>query len=156
MNSTGGSTTGRIFDTISRELRPKDKHGYVVNIEQMTKLNRDFRRVLYTGPYSQLVLMSIPPNEHIGLETHFDVDQFFRIESGQGIVTINNDQYPVKDGYAIVVPAGAKHDVANTSGSLDLKLYTIYSPPEHRDHTIRRTKADALTQPEQYDGVPSE
>ncbi len=130
--------------------------GYVIGIEAETKKNADFRRVLYTSKYSQLVLMSIRPGEEIGEEVHEDHDQFFRFETGEGKVVINHVEHKVKDGYAVVVPAGALHNVINTSKKADLRLYTIYSPPEHQDGVIRKTKADALAAPEEYDGKTSE
>jgi mannose-6-phosphate isomerase-like protein (cupin superfamily) len=116
----------------------------------------DFRRVLYTGKHSQLVLMNLKPLEKIGMETHNQLDQFFRFAEGEGKVIIYGEQHQVKDGDAIIVPAGAKHNVVNTSKIIELKLYTIYSPPEHQDKVIRHTKADADASPEEYDGKPSE
>ncbi len=130
--------------------------GYVVNLEKETRKNNDFRHVLYTGKYSQLVLMSLKPMEEIGAETHHDVDQFFRFEKGEGKVTIDGVEHLVKDGDGAIVPAGAKHNVANVSKSIDLKLYTIYSPPEHQDGTVRHTKKDAMTREEHFDGKTTE
>jgi mannose-6-phosphate isomerase-like protein (cupin superfamily) len=130
--------------------------GYSTAIETETKKNSDFRRVLYTGKYSQLVLMNLKPLEEIGMETHHDRDQFFRFEEGEGKVIIDGVEHKVKDGDAVIVPAGAKHNVINTSKKSELKLYTIYSPPEHIDKTIRHTKADAEAKPEEYDGKPTE
>ncbi len=130
--------------------------GYSASIEKETLKNTDFRRVLYTGKYSQLVLMNLQPSEEIGVETHANVDQFFRFEEGEGKVIIDQTEYKVKDGDAVVVPAGAKHNVINTSKKQALKLYTIYSPPEHQDKVVRKTKADAEAQPEEYDGKPTE
>ncbi len=132
------------------------KKGFKTSIEKETLKNTDFRRVLYTGKYSQLVLMSLKPNEEIGMETHNTVDQFFRFEEGEGKVIIDQTEYKVKDGDAVIVPSGAKHNVINTSSQKALKLYTIYSPPEHQDKVIRKTKADAQAQPEEYDGKPTE
>src|SRR5512140_2249899 len=120
--------------------------GYFTSIEKETLSNSDFRRVLYTGKYSQLVLMSLKPMEEIGMETHNTVDQFFRFEEGEGKVIIDQTEYKVKDGDAVIVPSGAKHNVINTSSKQALKLYTIYSPPEHQDKVIRKTKADAKAQ----------
>ncbi len=134
----------------------KTKKGFVGNIEKDTAKNSDFRQVLYTGRYSQLVLMSLKPGEEIGMETHDDVDQFFRFEKGEGMVVIDEVKHAVKDGCAAIVPSGAKHNVINTSKTLDLKLYTIYSPPEHQDKVVRHTKAEALSKEEHYDGKPSE
>ena len=130
--------------------------GYVTSIEKETRKNSDFRRVLYTGKYSQLVLMSLKPLEEIGMETHANVDQFFRFEEGEGKVIIDGVEHKVKDGHAVIVPAGARHNVVNTSKKLKLKLYTIYSPPEHQDKVVRHTKSDAEASPEEYDGKSTE
>ncbi len=130
--------------------------GYSTSIEEETRKNSDFRRVLYTGKYSQLVLMNLKPLEGIGLETHPETDQFFRFEEGEGKVFINGIEHKVKNGDAIIVPAGTQHNVVNTSKTLELKLYTIYSPPEHQDKVVRHTKAEAETSPEDYDGKPTE
>jgi mannose-6-phosphate isomerase-like protein (cupin superfamily) len=130
--------------------------GYVIHLEKHTEKNEDFRRVLYTGKHSQLVLMSLKPGEEIGEEVHEHIDQFFRFESGEGVVFIDGVPHKVHGGDATIVPAGAKHNVANTSGRAELKFYTIYSPPEHIDKTVRRTKADAQSMPEEYDGKPTE
>ena len=132
------------------------KTGYSTPIEEETLKNTDFRRVLYTGKYSQLVLMCLEPKEEIGMETHEAVDQFFRFEKGKGKIVIDQTEYKVKNGDAVIVPAGAKHNVINTSKKRKLRLYTIYSPPEHIDKTIRKTKADAVAKPEEYDGKPTE
>jgi mannose-6-phosphate isomerase-like protein (cupin superfamily) len=125
--------------------------GFNANIE-----NENFRKVLYTSKHSQLVLMSLIPNEEIGMEVHKDNDQFFRFEKGQGRVIIDDNNYEVKDGSAIVVPAGAEHNVINMSGSEDLKLYTIYSPAHHKDGIIRKTKKDARTNEAEFDGKTTE
>ena len=130
--------------------------GYVVAIEKETKKNTDFRRVLYTGKHSQLVLMSLKPSEEIGEETHEDVDQFFRFEEGEGKVIIDGAEHRVKDGNAVIVPAGAKHNVINTSKLVNLKLYTIYSPPEHQDGVVRHTKKEAMASEEHFDGRTTE
>lgn len=130
--------------------------GYLTAIEKETTKNSDFRRVLYTGKYSQLVLMNLKPMEEIGMETHPETDQFFRFEEGEGKVIIDSIEYRVKDGDVVIVPAGAKHNVVNTSKNSELKLYTIYSPPEHQDKVVRHTKADAEASPEEYDGKPTE
>jgi len=132
------------------------KKGFAANLEEETRKNTDFRRVLYTGKYSQLVLMRLKPREDIGEETHDDVDQFFRFEEGEGVVVINGVKNVVKDGSGVIVPSGAKHNVVNTSKSRDLKLYTIYSPPEHQDKVIRKTKDEALARKEHFDGKPTE
>ena len=130
--------------------------GYEANIEELTLANSDFRRVLYTGKYSQLVLMSLEPGEEIGSEVHADVDQFFRFEKGTGKVVIDGLDRAVADGDAAIVPAGAEHNVVNTSSLEPLKLYTIYSPPEHRDGVVRATKEDAEKDEEHFDGVTTE
>jgi mannose-6-phosphate isomerase-like protein (cupin superfamily) len=130
--------------------------GYNANIEEMTLENSDFRRVLYTASHSQLVLMSLRPNEEIGLEVHEDNDQFFRFESGEGRVEIDGNVYEVEDGSAIVVPAGAEHNVVNTSSERELKLYTIYSPAHHQKDVVRATKAEAEADEADYDGQNSE
>ncbi len=116
--------------------------GYIINIEEETLAGSDFRRVLYTAPHSQLVLMTLQPGEDIGEEVHQHVDQFFRIESGRGRVVLNDEVTEVGDGFAIVVPAGTKHNLINI-GDTPLKLYTIYSPANHPDGTIHHTKAEA-------------
>ena len=125
----------------------QSKYGYKDNIEQETVQNNDYRRVVYTGKL-QLVYMTLKPREDIGEEIHEDHDQFFRFESGTGKVIINEEEFIVKDGDAVVVPAGAKHNVINTSESADLKLYTIYAPPEHKDGKIHHTKQDQLNDPD--------
>ena len=130
--------------------------GFVKNIEDATLDNDNFRKVLYTSKYSQLVLMSLLPKEEIGLETHSDNDQFFRFESGEGEVHIDAEVYTIKDGDAIVVPAGAKHNIINTSSSIPLKMYTIYSPPHHKDGIVRATKQEAIDIEEEYEGVTTE
>jgi mannose-6-phosphate isomerase-like protein (cupin superfamily) len=130
--------------------------GFVISLESETKKNGDFRRVLYTGKHSQLVLMSLKSGEEIGMETHSDVDQFFRFDDGEGKVIIDGVEHPVKNGTGVVVPAGAKHNVINTSKQKELKLYTIYSPPEHQDKVVRHTKAEALAKEEHFDGKTTE
>lgn len=130
--------------------------GYQANIEKDTLKNTDFRRVLYTGKYSQLVLMSLKPGEEIGEEVHGNIDQFFRFEEGEGVVVIDHVKHVVGDGVAVIVPAGALHNVINMSKRENLKLYTIYSPPEHQDKVVRQTKADALAEPEEFDGRTTE
>ena len=127
--------------------------GFVANIEELTTQNSDFRRVLYTGKNLQLVLMAIQPGEEIGEEVHDDRDQFFRIEKGTGEVWIDGSRSSVKDDDAIIVPAGARHNIVNT-GNKPLQLYTLYAPPEHRDRVIQVTKADALE--EHFDGKTTE
>ena len=124
--------------------------GYVGNIEELTLANDYFRQVIYTAPHSQLVLMSLNPNEEIGVETHANVDQFFRIEQGEGKVILNGEEHVFSDGFAIVVPAGTKHNVINTSSNKKLKLYTIYSPANHKDGTIHKTKQEAMADEEDH------
>jgi len=118
--------------------------GFVGNIEKKTLENVNFRQVIFTGTHSQLVLMSLRPNEEIGMEVHPKVDQFFRFEQGEGKVIINGEENLVSDGSAVVVPAGAQHNVINTSAERELKLYTIYSPPNHPAGTVHATKEDAM------------
>jgi len=130
--------------------------GYVTSLEKETRKNSNFRKVLYTGKNSQLVLMNLKPLEEIGMEVHKDTDQFFRFEKGEGKVVIDGVEHNVKDGDGVIVPAGAKHNVINTSKKLELKLYTIYSPPEHQDGIIRKTKADAMASEEHFDGKTTE
>ena len=116
---------------------------FVDDIEKLTLENSNFRKVLSTNSHSQLVVMSLKPTEDIGMEVHNDVDQFFRIDSGQGKVVANGQEYEISDGYAIVIPAGTEHNIINTSETEDLKLYTIYSPANHPDGTIHATKEEA-------------
>jgi len=130
------------------------KKGYNENIEKLTLENDNFRKVLYTGENSQLVLMSLIPNEDIGMEIHEDNDQFFRFEEGKGKVVINETEYDVKDGDAVVVPKGARHNVI--AGDEGLKLYTIYSPAHHKDGIVRATKNEAESNEEDFDGVTTE
>lgn len=130
--------------------------GFMINIEHTTRDNNLFRKVLYTGKHSQLVLMALQPGEEIGLETHPDNDQFFRFEQGEGKVVIDNNEYVVSDGSAVIIPAGAQHNVINTSASESLKMYTIYSPAHHKDGTIHATKRDAESSDEEFDGVTTE
>ena len=129
--------------------------GFVGNIEELTLANENFRKVLYTAKFSQLVLMALKPNEEIGEEIH-DGDQFFRFEKGEGKVVIDGVESAVKDGSAVVVPAGAKHNVVNTSETEPLKLYTIYSPPHHKDGVVHATKEEAETDSEHFEGVTTE
>ena len=132
------------------------KKGYKNNIEKLTTENTNFRKVLYTGEESQLVLMSLLPNEEIGSEVHSDNDQFFRFEAGSGKMVINDVEYEVSDGDAVVVPKGATHNVINTSVNSSLKLYTIYSPAHHKDGVLRATKAEAVANEAEFDGVTTE
>lgn len=118
--------------------------GYVGNIEEKTLTNEYFREVIFTAPHSQLVVMCLQPSEEIGVEMHPQVDQFFRLEAGEGKVVLNGEETAFKSGEAIVVPAGTEHNVINTSNTEKLKLYTIYSPANHRDGIIHKTKAEAV------------
>jgi mannose-6-phosphate isomerase-like protein (cupin superfamily) len=129
--------------------------GFIDDIEALTLGNADFRRVVYTGKEMQLVLMTLKPGEEIGEEVHDDRDQFFRVEGGAGEVTIDGKKTKIEDASAIVVPAGARHNVKNT-GTEPLKLYTIYAPPEHAEGTVHRTKGDAERSEEHFDGRTTE
>jgi len=122
--------------------------GFIDNIEEKTEQNSFFRQVLYTGKYTQLVVMSLLPGEEIGMEVHPQVDQFFRIEEGRAKVVIDGEEHEVDEGFAIIVPAGSQHNVVNT-GSNPLKLYTLYSPPNHPDGTIHPTRAEAMAAEEE-------
>jgi len=125
---------------------------FLADIEEAATKNRDFRRVLFTADNSQLVLMSLKPGEDIGAETH-GLDQFIRVEAGHGTAYLNGKQYPVHDGSAIVIPAGTRHNIVNESREEALKLYTLYSPPEHKDGTVHATKQEAQAdQNDQFDG----
>jgi len=130
--------------------------GYVINIEKETLENRNFRKVLYTSKHSQLVLMSLRPNEEIGMEVHPDNDQFFRFEKGQGKCIIDSNEYELRDGVAVVVPAGAQHNIINISETEELKLYTIYSPAHHKDGIVRLTKKEAEANEAEFDGGTTE
>jgi mannose-6-phosphate isomerase-like protein (cupin superfamily) len=134
----------------------KNMKGFVTNIEKDTLANNNFRQVLYTGKHSQLVLMSLKPNEEIGMEVHNDNDQFFRFEKGQGKVIIDGNEYQVSDGFAVVVPAGSQHNIINVSADQDLKLYTIYSPAHHKDGIVRATRDEAMANEEDFDGKTTE
>lgn len=137
-------------------FNPKNMKGYHENIEALTLSNEKFRHVLYTGEHCQLVLMCLQASEEIGEEVHSKNDQFFRFESGSGKVLIDENEYKVVSGSAVLVPAGAKHNIINTSSNDTLKLYTIYSPAHHKDGTIHSTKADAENDNEEFDGVTTE
>jgi mannose-6-phosphate isomerase-like protein (cupin superfamily) len=133
------------------------KRGYCEDIEEATIANNDFRRVLYTGEHLQLVAMSLAPGEEIGEEVHEDRDQFFRFEEGEGVVVIDGQENKVEDNFAVIVPAGCKHNVKNTSDE-PLQFYTLYGPPEHKDKTVHQTKEQAEKDEEQdhFDGKTSE
>lgn len=132
------------------------KKGYKGNIEKLTLENENFRRVLYTAEHCQLVLMSLKVGEEIGSEVHEGGDQFFRFEKGDGKVIINDTEYTVSDGDSIIVPAGARHNVINTSTNEELKLYTIYAPPHHQDGIVRKTREEAISDGPEFDGKTTE
>lgn len=115
---------------------------YLIDIEDASIKNDNFRKVLFTAEHSQLVLMSLKPGEEIGMETH-QLDQFIRVEAGRGTAQLNGKDYPIQDGSALVIPAGTQHNIINSGKDGALKLYTIYSPPEHKDGVVHRTKQDA-------------
>ena len=127
---------------------------YVIDIEGKTLANENFREVLFTASHSQLVIMSLLPEEEIGREVH-TVDQFLRIEQGEGKAILDGQEYEIKDGSAIVVPAGASHNIINT-GDIPMKFYTVYSPPNHRDGVVHATKVGAEADEEQFDGKTTE
>lgn len=130
--------------------------GFVDNIEELTQLNDNFRKVIFTGTHAQLVLMSLLPNEDIGMEVHKTIDQFLRIEKGDGKIVMDGVEHLLTDGNAIVVPAGVEHNIINTSSTNPMKLYTIYSPPHHKEGTIHMTKQDAENDMEDhYNTSPS-
>lgn len=133
------------------------KQGYIANIEQKTLENNNFRKVLYTGHHLQLVVMSLFPGEDIGKEVHKNIDQFIRIETGTGIAFIDGKETPLQDDDAIVIPAGAEHNITNT-GDTVMKLYSVYGSPEHKDGIVQKTKVDAEARhhKEQFDGVTTE
>jgi mannose-6-phosphate isomerase-like protein (cupin superfamily) len=118
-------------------------NGYITDIERDTLANEDYRRVLFTGPNMQLVLMTLQPGEDIGMETHHEHDQFIRIEAGVGIARLNGEESRLVDGSIVVIPAGVAHNIVNASNDQPLRLYTLYGPPEHADGTVHHTKADA-------------
>ena len=130
--------------------------GFNANIEAATLENDNFRKVLYTGKHSQLVLMNLHPKEEIGMEVHEGNDQFFHFEKGEGKVIIDGNEYAVADGSAIIVPSGAQHNIINVSATDDLKLYTIYSPAHHKDGIVRVTKEEAEADDEEFDGMTTE
>ena len=125
---------------------------YIKNIEEDTLSNNYFRKVIYTDPNMQLVLMSIEPGENIPKEIHNNIDQFIRIEKGEGMAILNSEEFALNDGSVIIIPKGVEHEIINTSKDQVLKLYTIYTPPEHEDETIHKTRAEALIAEEHYHG----
>jgi len=128
--------------------------GFVQNIETLATQNDKFRQVLYTAKHCQLVLMALSPKEDIGIEVH-QLDQFFRVEEGSGEVVLNNVRTPIGAGFVVVVPAGARHNIINT-GTVPMKLYTLYSPPNHRDGVVHATRAEAMADNEHFDGKTTE
>ncbi|MFH1820726.1 MAG: cupin domain-containing protein [Candidatus Nealsonbacteria bacterium] len=129
--------------------------GYVINLEKSAEDNNNFRRVLYTAKHSQLVLMSLKPGEDIGEEVH-SLDQFLRVEEGEGKAVLNDVEYALEDGSAVVVPEGVKHNIINTSQDKEMKLYTVYSPSHHRDKVVYETKEEAEADDEHFDGKTTE
>lgn len=137
------------------QRKPESLKGFVDNIGDLTEANEAFRRVIYTGKHLQLVLMRLAPGEDTGEETHAAHDQFFRVEEGEGAVVINGVRTRIRDDDAVIVPAGARHNIINT-GKAPLKLYTLYGPPEHKDDLVHETKAAAMRSEAHFDGVTSE
>ena len=129
--------------------------GYVANIEELSLANENFRKVLYTDTRLQLVVMSLRPGEDIGEEVH-ELDQFIRVEAGEGKAVLDGVEEVIRDGSAIVIPQGTRHNIINTSSEHPMKLYTLYAPPEHKDGTVHVTKAEALANEEHFDGVTTE
>ena len=129
--------------------------GFISNIEKLSLENENFRKVLYTAKNSQLVVMSLKPNEEIGDEVH-ELDQFIRCESGWGKAILDGVEYEISNGFVVVVPAGARHNIINTSEDVELKLYTLYSPPNHRNGVIHKTKEEAEADDEHFDGITTE
>lgn len=125
---------------------------YIKNIEAETLANEYFRSVIYTDARMQLVLMAIQPNENIPKETHKDVDQFIRIEQGEGKAILNGEEFLLEDGGVIIIPKGTEHEIVNTSSTNPLKLYTIYTPPEHAEGTVHKTRSEAIAAEEHYEG----
>jgi len=134
----------------------EEKKGFKIDIEKETIDNVDFRKVLYTGEHMQLVLMTLKPGEEIGLEVHPTIDQFFRFEEGKGKCIINQTEYNVKDGDSVIVPANSEHNIINTSDKDNFKMYTIYTPPHHKDGIVFKTKEEAEKSDEEYDGETTE
>jgi mannose-6-phosphate isomerase-like protein (cupin superfamily) len=167
--SISGSTSAEVGDDVSKEISPNkggtmkttDKNergvvmkGFVQDIESITLKNDDFRRVLYTAKNCQLVVMALKPKEEIGAEAHKS-DQFFRVEEGSGEAVLDGVRTTIRAGFAVVVPGGTNHNIINT-GSVPLKLYTLYSPPNHRDGVVHHTREDAEADNEHFDGKTTE
>jgi mannose-6-phosphate isomerase-like protein (cupin superfamily) len=130
--------------------------GYKANIEELVSQNTNFRKVLYTTKHTQLVLMTLKPGEEIGVETHTENDQFFRFEEGEGKAIVDRNEYQLVGGDVLIVPSGAEHNIVNTSQTAQLKLYTLYSPPHHRDGVVHQTKQQAQSDSEEFDGKTTE
>ena len=126
--------------------------GYSIDIETKSIDNTNFREVLYTAPNLQLVVMSLKPGEEIGMETHDHGDQFFRVEAGEGEAILDGKTHKLTDGSIVIIPEKVEHNIINTSADKDLKVYTIYTPPEHKDGVIHKTKAEADADDEHYEG----
>jgi mannose-6-phosphate isomerase-like protein (cupin superfamily) len=137
-----------------KKSRQQKSKGFIGNIEDIAKENTNFRQVLYTAKNCQLVVMSLAPGEEIGEEIH-DVDQFFRVEAGTGQVVINGTTTELNHGSGVIVPSGSRHNVINSSDE-DLKIYTIYSPPHHKDGTVHKIAEDAKRDTEHFDGETTE
>jgi mannose-6-phosphate isomerase-like protein (cupin superfamily) len=153
--SPPSAPSGIINKKAENNLKFEAMKGYINNIEQLTKDNDNFRKVLYTARYSQLVLMSLLPKEEIGEEVH-GLDQFLRIESGTGKAVLDGIEHNIFDGSAVVVPAGTRHNIINTSPTESMKLYTVYSPPDHEDAITHKTKADAIAEDKPFNGKTTE
>jgi mannose-6-phosphate isomerase-like protein (cupin superfamily) len=153
-----GLTLGAIsgaYGQAPQTEKGRTMHGFVGNIEELSERNSDFRRVFYTGQKLQLVVMTLKPGEEIGEEVHDDGDQFFRVEEGEGEVLIDGKRSRIKCGDAILIPAGARHNIVNT-GKKSLHVYTLYAPPEHRDRTVHATKANVDRSAQHFDGKTTE
>lgn len=150
------AVSAKEMTNVTEKTTENKAKGFSINIEKATLENNNFRKVLYTSKYSQLVLMSLKPCEEIGMEVHENNDQFFRFEEGQGKCIVNGNEYKVGNGSVVMVPAGAQHNVINTLKTGSLKFYTIYSPPVHKDGIVRATKEEAEANPAEFDGVTTE
>lgn len=151
LSSMAGKETCKTVEKTKNKMK-----GFSINIEKATLENNDFRKILYTARHSQLALMSLKPGEEIGTEVHKNNDQFIRIEEGQGKCIINGYEHKLDKGSAVIIPAGAQHNVINTMKTSPMKLYTVYSPPHHKDQIVRTTKQEAEANPEEFDGVTTE
>lgn len=149
------ATTSGAYGQAPQTTKGKTTQGFVGDIEELSEKNSDFRRVLYTGKKLQLVVMTLKPGEEIGEEVHDNGDQFFRVEEGEGEVLIEGKRSRIRSGDAVLIPAGARHNIVN-SGKKSLHVYTLYAPPEHRDRTVQATKADAEKSPQHFDGKTTE